>query len=312
MKNSAKRILSFTLVLILILSVVATFSGCYVVKSGKLSQIAGTYQLTGYSGKTNYIEDRGITLYIVIKEDGTGYYAYKSNTTEPHIAELRCSFTSDPENPGTYSYVELSFGNGAEPCKLAVNAPAWDVGTNLNSQTVVWKPVVWGEPVEVDYHLSVSFKRVDRATDLSYINRNFGTYSPLPYGTLRFDGVYQLDSVEFTSPDGETNESPYVYAYLKLDIVGGTAKTWFMMKNNEMATEENHRLEVINGANGIQFKLDDSFVLTPDTSYGSIGNYILLNSDEAKVRFANIGYYTDEEIASMCETDYNVYLESQQ
>ena len=312
MKNSAKRILSFTLVLILILSVAAVLSGCYVVKSGKMSQIEGTYQLTGYSGKTNYLEEREITLFMVIRGDGTGYYAYKSNTEEPHIAELRCRFTSDPENPGTYSYVEINFTGSGEPCKLAVNAPVWDIGTNLNSQTIVWKPIVWGEPLEVDYHLSVSFKRVDRATDLSYINNNFGAYTPLPHGVLLYDGTYEINNIESTQTEGEAVENPYVYLYVKLDLVDGTAKTWYMLKENEQAIEETHRLEVVKGADGTYFEIDDRFILTPDTYYGSIGNYTLFNFDEVKVRFANIGYYTEEEIESMCEGQYNIYLESQQ
>ena len=76
MKNSIRRLISLATVLALLILSAAVLSGCYVVKSGKMYKIEGTYQLTSYSGKSDYIAERGMTLYIVIRSDGTGYYAY--------------------------------------------------------------------------------------------------------------------------------------------------------------------------------------------------------------------------------------------
>ena len=72
MKNYSKRLLSLILVIALILSISALLSGCYLTKSGKMKQIEGVYELTSYSGKTNYMEERGTKIIMVIRADGTG------------------------------------------------------------------------------------------------------------------------------------------------------------------------------------------------------------------------------------------------
>ena len=172
MKNLTKRILSLTIVLILIFSVATVFTGCYVIKSEKMSKIEGTYELTSYSGQEDYLSERGMKLYIVIRSNGTGYYAYKDANTDPHISELTCSFETDPEKSGKYSYVHLDFGNGESPTKLGVQAAGFfEISTRLGATTLKWKNV--SDLSQGTYSVSVGFTRVSKATDLSYVNEHF-------------------------------------------------------------------------------------------------------------------------------------------
>lgn len=172
MKNSIRRLISLATVLALLILSAAVLSGCYVVKSGKMYKIEGTYQLTSYSGKSDYIAERGMTLYIVIRSDGTGYYAYRDNDTEAHIGELRCSFEADPENSSKYSYVTLNFENGASNVKLGIQAAGlFEISTRLGVTTLQWNNT--SDLSQGTHSVYVGFTRVSTATDLSYIDKHF-------------------------------------------------------------------------------------------------------------------------------------------
>ena len=85
MRGLTKRILSLVTVIVLLFSV-TQITGCYVVKSGKMKKIVGTYELTSYSAGENKLETKGIKLFMVINSDGTGYYAYSDNEVDAYYA----------------------------------------------------------------------------------------------------------------------------------------------------------------------------------------------------------------------------------
>ena len=305
MKSLTKRILSLTMVLILILSVTAVLSGCYIVRSGKMSQLEGTYQLTVYNGDSDYLVDRGMTLYIVLKGDGTGYYAYSSNSAEPHVAELRCRFINDPEESGKYEYVEIDFQGKGEYEKFAINA-RWN-STNLNSQRPVWKGNLLDGNLAIDYHIHTDFTRVSKDTDLSYINENFGTYDPLPFGALRFDGAYELSEIEY-SGEGEVPESPYVYVYFTVDIINRSIKTWYMKKDNELHVEENHDFEMVSENGELLFKANNVNIYI-DTSYAPYSYYVRIKYDDSTtLKFVCRGAWDEEYIQQQIDIKHESYM----
>jgi len=236
MKNSIRRLISLATVLALLILSVAVLSSCYVVKSGKMNRVEGVYKLTTYSGKTNYLEERGIEMYMIIRADGGGYYAYKDNDTAPYISELRVSYESDPEESGKYSYVNIKFTGSDDPAHFAVYAPTFDFNTNLNSQKPVWKPIVWGETPEIDYYIDVDFTRVERSTELDALKELFGDAPLLPYDAKRYDGTYKLERIVAPPESAETPENPYVYYYVTLDFVAKQAKIYNMKKDDEIAS----------------------------------------------------------------------------
>lgn len=308
MKNLTKRILSLTMVLILILSVTAVFSGCYVVRSGKMRQIEGTYQLTIYSGNSDYLTERGMTLYMVLKGDGTGYYAYSSNDTEPHIAELRCRFLNDPDESGKFDYVEIDFDGRGEYVKFAVNA-SWN-STNLNSQRAVWKGSLLDGTLGIDYYIHSDFSRVDNATDLSYINEKFGTYDVLPFGALRFNGMYELEEIEYRG-DGDTlPENPYVYAYFTVDVINKSIKAWFMTKDEEKHLEDTDSFEMVSENGSLYFKVNN-VNLYADASYGPYSYCIRIKYDDnITLKFGARGTWEDEYLQQQIDARYKSYMNS--
>lgn len=315
MKNSTRRILSFILVLTLILSLSTLLSGCYVVKSGKMDKIEGTYKLTGYSGDTDYISERGIELYVVIRSDGTGYYAYKSNDTEPHISEIRCSFTADPEESGKYEYVSIEFGNGNEPIKLAVVAAGlFEISTNLNSQTPVWAGNLFEGTAHIAYYIDVDFTRVSKATDLSHVHSEFGNYNVVPYRAMGYDGAYELlntTNSANTPIDAEIPENPFIYCYFDMDVVAQKGKMWYMLKSDEVArTIEFSTSITANYDSGFSFRFGNTDVRT-EKIMSSIYLYVPYTTEagEFSLYFTFRGPMTEENILANAQSEYEYYLE---
>ena len=288
MKNSKRRLLSLIMVLTLILSATAVLSSCYIIKSGKMKDIEGTYQLTTYSRDTDLIEKRGIVLYVVIRADGTGYYAYKSNGTEPHIAELRCSFTSDSEKSGHYSNVAINFGYGSDATNFGITAGS--ESSSINSNTTYW-----GDKWDIKWQY-VTLKRVSKATDLSYINENFGAYDVLPYGLLKANGGYDLLSI--TSNTGD-DVNPFVYYLMDVNLYTLKTTVWYMLKQDEVACVETFDIKDLT-----------NYSFTIDNTVVTVGNNALSFAidGESTAYLSAGGYYDEEYVKQLIDTKYGAYL----
>lgn len=230
-KNKTTRhIASLTMALLIIFSTLL-LSGCYIVDSGKMRAIEGTYELTTYSTRDNRIEARGMQLFIVIKSDGNGYYAYRDNDTPLHLSEMKCRFTQDTEKSGHYSYVELEFKNSNNWFKLGVNARAKQLGSNIPK----YKGNIFEGTLSVDYYETITFTRVDKATDTSYISDTLGELPIMPYGTPAINGTYSTSTVASgESFDLKYYDTPFVYFYLTIDIYTSMAEARYMLKSNEV------------------------------------------------------------------------------
>ena len=172
MMNFKRRLLSLALVLLLILSTAAFFSGCTMSRSGPMRKIEGTYQLTSYSTNKNDLEERGMILYVVIRADGTGYYAYRDNENEVSRGDVRCRFTQDTEKSGYYSHVEIDFKNDGSYQNFGIVSQLVEKTTlNYSRPVIEWNSST--KQLETKYTISIGFTRVSTATDLSYINEHF-------------------------------------------------------------------------------------------------------------------------------------------
>ena len=173
MKNSIRRLISLAVAIILLILTTSVLSSCYIVRSGKMYKIEGTYELTSYTDDGDRLSEYGIQMYLVIRADGTGYYAYRNNETKPYIADIRCRFINDSENTDKYSYVEIDFGNG-EYEKFGVYAQTFKLGTTLTNTEYVYGGNIFEGTYGLEYTITATFTKVSRATDLSYVNKSFG------------------------------------------------------------------------------------------------------------------------------------------
>lgn len=311
MKNSIRRLFSLALVLILILSTTTVLTSCYVVKSGRMKDVEGTYQLTHYSTDTDCIAEKGITMYMVIRADGTGYYAYKDNNKAPHVSELRCRFVQDEENAGKYSYVEVDFVGSGEYHKLAVNTRTFSIATNLNSQKPVWKPIVWGETPEIDYYVNVDFTRVSKATDLSVIEEHFSTANVLPYGAHKYNGTYSFETLAggiYPEVVGYVPPSPFVYFYVDIDIYARKGVAYYMLKSDETEHVVEFDLTLPSAASdSLEIKLGEKDAKIVKSDYSSLQMHIPYR-DMEYIELRPIGDMSREDILIYCQNDYSAYL----
>ena len=286
--KSFKKTVSAILLLSILLLAVTSLTGCYVVKSSKMRKIEGTYKLTNYSTDENEIETRGITMYMVVKSDGNGYFAYKDNDTDLYFAEMRCRFTQDTEDSSKYSYVEVNFDGGSEWEKFGVNA----YGKTLNSSVPVYKGNIFDGDFGVDYYISVTFTRESRAKDLSYIEREIGESEVLPYGLVKTDGLYRFDAPftdEFSYFNPEGYEVPFVYFFIDIDVFNDSLKAYYMLKSDEKETVTELKLSNITTGSGI-------YTFT-------VGERDI----KVTVSGANIHYLSIDEKVTHDGTDYDIY-----
>ncbi len=310
MKKLSKRILSLALVLTLILSLSALLSGCYLINSGKMSAIEGTYELTSYSGKSNYMEERGIKMYLVISSSGTGYFAYQSNTEAPYITELRCRFTQDTEKPGSYSYVEIDFEGNGNYVNFGINSTM--SSTSISSSRAVWGGNLLDGTLKIEYYVTSSFKRVSKTTDLSYLKGAFGDTPTLPFGSIGYQGVYEGYGLIATdkSPDSASiPEDPFVYCFARIDLINGKGKMWYMLKSDETAKVVEFDATISSDLSSIMLG-ETSARLEKISSSGYMYVPIITDEGEFAIYFANNGDYSDEEMAQTVTDIYNNYLAS--
>lgn len=299
MKSFGKRIISLSLVLILIFSVTAILSSCYIVDSGTLSQIEGLYELSMYSGKTNYLEEREMKLMIIIKSDGSGYFAYKDKDTAPFISELKCTYEEDDENPGKYDFLYLQFrGSFDTPYHMAINVK----NKNLNARQAHWKGNIFSGNLAVDYYTDVRFDKISKKTELSQLEKEFGEDGApfIPFGGTTSQGAWVIDRY-----DTESADSPFVYFYVDIDLYGGSGRAWYMLKSDEEAKTETFTVSYEQASDG-------NFIVLGDVRFPiekTESNLILPIGDKLFDLYY-LGRATDEEIEEAITADLNKYTES--
>lgn len=237
MKRKITKIFaSVALAIVLVCSAIFA-TGCYIIRGVKMKNLVGTYELTNYTAKTNLLESREIKLYLVINNSGKSYYVFKDNDTELYAAEMHVSFTANTEDSSKYDYVKCTFYDNYT-IDFGIN------GDILNYSKIVWKPLQWGKPLEQDYTISVSLKKVSKNTDLSYAAETLGAeLTAMPFGWAQKSAVYTLENISmdgwFLSREeiAEIGMEQPVYAYVRLDTFNNKATCYYMMASEEEQKE---------------------------------------------------------------------------
>lgn len=318
MKKNIRRLISLTTVIILLFLSTAVLTGCYVVKSGDMSKLEGTYKLTSYTAKEDVLAEKGIVMYIIVRADGTGNYYYKDNSTDLYSSEIRCKFTQDTEEAGKYSYVEIDFDGRGEYVKFGVFAQLFELGTTLSSHEYVFGGNIFEGTYGIEYTISATFTRVDKATDSSYVDKNLDDPVSLPFGLKKYDGTYRLEILvtNENSPEiAEIPDNPYVYYYVTLDFIKGSAKLYSMSKADEIQeTRELKNMSIIYENGNYLLNFGENIIFVINTTNSSLA--YSLDVDETfefgsyTMRFHHWGDMSEEQVLELVENDANNYLNS--
>ena len=148
-----------------------------------MKNLVGTYELTKFTRKakdapseedpTDYLKDKGVKAYLVVTADGYGYYAYKDNETTLKVFKVTITYENDSEDitkVKTITYKDGIYTSGSKGPDmgsetLGVNFRLFKRELNYSFQAVLGNK----------YAQSVIYKKVNKATDLSYVAKKLGT-----------------------------------------------------------------------------------------------------------------------------------------
>ena len=187
-----KKIKLASIALSLLLGITA-FSSCMVINSQKMKNVKGTYQLTNYTytpkherkanytpNTIDYIADRGYEVYLVITGENKGYYVHKDNETEAYSTVVDLSYEYDTEDSSKVSYVQYRTSvetvSGAEWNRFGVTKDA----LNYSLPAFDYTELFTKRPMRSE-SISKSWKKVDKATDLSYVKKQLGEIKEYGY-----------------------------------------------------------------------------------------------------------------------------------
>lgn len=221
--------------------------GCYVIQAQKMKDVKGTYKLVtytytpsyerkeGYTPKTtNYItdEDKLYEDYLVVTGEDIGYYVHKDVNTPAYSKGVSLTYMYDDEDTSKVEYVtwnDVFTKNkeddghklGISKNRLNYSLPAYDF-----TQLITKKKMR-------SQDLRVNWKKVDDATDLSYVKEKLGEVKEYDYTGFGVRGIYEW----FASHDIASSTSidnGYQYYYIVIDTAKGvtTAKISYALRES--------------------------------------------------------------------------------
>lgn len=225
-----KKLLSILLVMLLTLG----FAGCYTINSGTLNEVVGTYEMKSFTrtyngkgsheaGTVDYIKDKHAVSYVVVSESGIGYYIYKDDETPLTCIQLKMTFTPSTEHEGKYDYVKAVDGKGHES--------SYGIHARDKALNPPYLPAIDLGPLQRDYSESISYKRVDKAQDLSYVEKNIGKQSYAEFDNYKYHGAYVISISDNTYSD-------YICRYVIYDAVNKKATLKYALKSDCVAAEK--------------------------------------------------------------------------
>ncbi len=238
------------LAVLLIIAVLATTVGCYMVSGQKMDTVKGTYRLTrytrtpayerreGYTPRTvNYVEDEDYQYedYLIVTGTSTGYYVHKDADNPAYVKEITLSYQYDEEDSSKVEYViyndSLSVNQESGINKLGVTRG----NLNYSKAAFDYTQLFTGKKMRSE-DISVRWEKVDKATDLSYVQKALGTLKQYSYQAFGARGIYELDAgVEIST--GTYLESRYQYFFYVIDTAENAATVTAYYALKETPTE---------------------------------------------------------------------------
>ena len=272
------------LCILVVITLLATFTGCFVIRGQKMNKLKGTYKLTNYTYTpqyeykgsptrtgTDYINDEKHLWedYLVITGSGMGYYVHKAVGVDAYVKEVSLSYEYSEEDSSRIEYVVFK-----DVLTTTVESGENRVGVNGNvlnySKSAMDIPkleILGGGYIRTE-DISVRWEKVDEATDLSYVQKQLGTLKEYDYKGFGVRGIYELNvSTEIAT--GTVVESNYQYFYYVIDTAKGvtTAKVYYALK--ETPTEQTVETVTFSGSADWSTLTIDSTVWAVDPTWGN-------------------------------------------
>ena len=232
-----------TITLLLVAAIIATLfiglTACYVSRPDTMDHLVGTYALTSYTRKakdapseeeaTDMIKEKGIVAYLIIKNNGTGYYVYKDNNTALFARSIKITYSYDEDH--SESVKEIRYTDGLTSSGDGYPGKGMEtLGLNFSKKEkrlTYTMPAVFGR----NYSQTVRYEKVDDSTGLSYAGNKLGTTIVASDYELNGLGLVHADCSYY---DG----FPYLYMIYDIRPAEKKADFYYAMKEDEVACVE--------------------------------------------------------------------------
>ena len=326
--------------LVTLLCVSTLLSGCVSYNSapGKMSELEGTYELTQYTytpdegDKIDFIKDRSAKSYLVVNSSGYGYTTYEDNEQSFYVDSVRYEFVynTDEEGNKTDLIRKINYTRGISDKAWSPREGRLELGFNKKAKTLnitaLNTKFNFGDiSVGLKYTMHVTYKKVNSATDLTYVNKVYkATLSTIPFETKVLDNAWY----RFDMYDSEVN--PYIYHYVKMDIKNNSLTARKALKSDEQHYVDTISLTTLAGNEGYSFEYDNCTFNIPFFTEANIKGVIPFyfndilyydnnahafvdepNDNTKEVGVSLVKYSnTDAEIEQFITDEYNAYMET--
>lgn len=261
-----KKIRVLCLAIVTTLLTLFTLSSCMIIQSQRMKDVTGTYELTSYTytpsyqegqrvpATINYIQDRGYKVYLVVTGNGSGYYVHSDNSTPAYSVPVVLSYEYDQEDSSKVSYVNVKKPDYTDYESFGVTKDS------LNRSTPsITVPGLFGLPGTTTESLHKAWRKVDKATDLSYVKEQFEALREHTAESYIVEGLYEIGYPSWEVQGEQTDlspENPYYYYYVAVDSIGKTATVAYLEKaEGSVAVKKSETVVLVDGWN--TFKVGD-------------------------------------------------------
>ncbi|MBO4535422.1 MAG: hypothetical protein J5755_05745, partial [Clostridia bacterium] len=241
-----KKLLATLIIVTMLAGIACVAVGCYNSKPAVMKELVGTYELTQFTRwhtenqgeesttqETDLKAERGIQAYLVVKDNGRGYFVYKDNGGLT-AREVAITYTYDDKNTNqikeiTYTDGLASSGDGY-PGK---GRETLGLTFGLKEKTLnFYYAQINGKLIKRDYSQKVVYKKVSKSADLSYVESKLQVRLNIP--RMEIGG---LDGWQVYDSYNESN--PLVYFYIDMHVAEGQATIYYMFRSDGIRHQEN-------------------------------------------------------------------------
>lgn len=304
-----KKILTSLLIIVSFMLCV----GCYFINAQTMKDVRGTYKLTAYTrtysnpseGQSiDYIKDNGWEAYLIVTGSSEGWFAMKTSETAAYAKQVTLSYEYDLEETSKVRYVFYQDSVSSDKTRLGVQEDKLTHSTPSVDLGILQRP----------YSISMTFEKVDDATDLTYAKKKLGEMPTYSKGAYRQQGLYYLQEYGTAEDAAHTPEyeSQYIYFYFALDTGAEKATVYYALKSDCQQRQEEVDVKPIGDWEGMEI---DGVDWTPEWIGATSVVHTFAPTEEVPYTVTQKLHlwwreYTKEELETQLQADLDAYLDS--
>ena len=241
-----KKVILYVICIAMVALSLFGLTACYTSKPDTMGNLTGTYQLTYFTSKpkdagqdvepTDMIKEKGVTAYLVIKDDGTGYYTYKDNDTEAWVRSVRIYYSYDEDDSSKVKEIRYTDGMGAKDTERYPGTGKEVLGLTFNKKE---KKLHYNQPAMLSVKQStvVTYEKVSDSADLSYIAGKMGLVASV--------APFELSGLTTLYLSGYGESCPYIYYILSFNATGKVDEYYQLKSGGEAVVNSGLNVEVL-------------------------------------------------------------------